>query len=202
MTVAVLFARRDSCYKTLPDCDVWDEDRDALNWLGGMPVIAHPPCRAWGQLRHFAKPKPGEKDLALWAMGQVRRCGGVLEHPKNSRLWAAAECESPGVIDRFGGFTFPVFQSWWGHRAEKATVLYIVGCALADIPQMPIVLGEAPAVCGTSGRRKDGKRKTTRPEITKAEREHTPIEFAKWLVEVARSSERKLQAKESPELPI
>jgi hypothetical protein len=79
--VAVLFAREDSIYKTMPNVDVWDAARNALNWQGGCPVIAHPPCRAWGRLRHFAKPVDGEKDLARWAVAQVRKWGGVLEHP-------------------------------------------------------------------------------------------------------------------------
>ena len=48
MTVAILFARSDSYYKTLPECDVWDIERDARKWPGGAPVVAHPPCRAWG----------------------------------------------------------------------------------------------------------------------------------------------------------
>jgi hypothetical protein len=50
MTVAVLFARSDSHYKALPGVDVWDSERDARKWLGGSPVVAHPPCRAWGAL--------------------------------------------------------------------------------------------------------------------------------------------------------
>lgn len=83
-TVAVLFARADSVYKTLPGTDVWDAARDARNWPGGVPVVAHPPCRAWGRLAHMAKPKPDEKDLARWAVAQVRRFGGVLEHPAAS----------------------------------------------------------------------------------------------------------------------
>lgn len=36
--IAVLFARADSVYKSLPDCDVWDADRNALLWPGGCPV--------------------------------------------------------------------------------------------------------------------------------------------------------------------
>jgi hypothetical protein len=35
--VAVLFARKDSIYKTMPECDVWDIERDAREWPGGMP---------------------------------------------------------------------------------------------------------------------------------------------------------------------
>ena len=81
MTITVLFARRDSVYKTM-GADVWDADRNALYWRGGNPVVAHPPCRAWGRLRKFAKPQPGELDLARFAVAQVRRYGGVLEHPE------------------------------------------------------------------------------------------------------------------------
>ena len=61
--VAVLFARADSVYKTLPGCDVYDIDRDALTFPGGNQVVAHPPCRAWGQLRYWAVyvGRPAEK---------------------------------------------------------------------------------------------------------------------------------------------
>lgn len=103
MTVAVLFARADSVYKTLPGVDVWDEARDARKWPGGCPVVAHPPCRAWGKLFYFAKPIDGEKDLALFAVDQVRQFGGVLEHPKDSKLWAAADLPRPGHVDAWGG---------------------------------------------------------------------------------------------------
>lgn len=34
-TVAILFARADSVYKTLPGCDVYDIERDALTFPGG-----------------------------------------------------------------------------------------------------------------------------------------------------------------------
>lgn len=40
--IAVLFARHDSVYKTLPGCDVWDKERNALNWPGGCAGIFHP----------------------------------------------------------------------------------------------------------------------------------------------------------------
>lgn len=190
-TVAVLFARGDSIYKALPGCDVWDIERDARTWPGGAPVVAHPPCRAWGQLRALANPRPDEKALALYSVDQVRKHGGVLEHPKTSTLWPVAGLPQPGTRDAWGGWTLPISQIWWGHRAEKPTYLYIVGCAPADIPAMPIALGEAQYVCGSSGRRRDGSRLHKgdvgwRPEISKAEREHTPAALAEWLVELAR----------------
>ena len=40
MTVAVLFARADSVYKTMPGVDVWDEARDARQWPGSGPAVA------------------------------------------------------------------------------------------------------------------------------------------------------------------
>ena len=91
MTVAVLFARKDSIYKTIPGCDVWDIERDALNWPGGFPIVGHPPCRFWGQLRHLKVVKNNfsqkEKNLAPWCVGQIRKWGGVLEHPAYSDAW-------------------------------------------------------------------------------------------------------------------
>lgn len=177
--VAVLFARCDSNYKDLDGCDVWDIERDARRWPGGVPVVAHPPCRAWGRLRHFANPRPGEKELALWAVDQVRRFGGVLEHPNASTLWPAAGLPPPGERDEWGGWTLPVHQNWWGHKAEKSTLLYIVGCEPSQIPAMPLVLGEPTHVVQSR------KRTASRPHITKAEREHTPPAFAKWLYDLA-----------------
>lgn len=188
--ISVLFARRDSIYKTL-DCDVWDADRDALRWPGGNPIVAHPPCRAWGQLRHFANPLPGEKELALWAVDQVRKWGGVLEHPERSHLWPEKNLPKPGATDQYGGFTLIVDQYWWGHRARKRTRLYVCGCKINDCPDIPLVLGKAPGMCGTPGRRLDpvtGNRytaPTNMVEITKREKEATPVDFAEWLLEVA-----------------
>ena len=88
-TVAVLFARADSTYKTLPGTDVWDIER-------------------------------------------------------NARLWP--------------------------------------GCAPADTPPIPLRLGEATHVVQSR------KRTDHRPHITKAEREDTPPELARWLCELARRS--------------
>ncbi len=103
MDVAVLFARHDSIYKSLPGCDVWDIERDARTWPGGTPIVAHPPCRSWGTFRHVAKPVDGERELALWAVDQIRRYGGVLEHPARSALWREKPLPEPGQRDDWGG---------------------------------------------------------------------------------------------------
>lgn len=181
-TVAVLFAHPKSPYKAFDLADVYDEKRDARTFTGELPVVAHPPCRAWGRLRHFAKSMPHEKDLARWAVGQVRQNGGVLEHPAASQLWPDMGLPSPGTFDSFGGWTLPIHQNWWGHRAEKKTLLYIVGCLPRDIPVFPLVLGEASHVVGLfSGR----DRSRSRPGIGTDERMKTPPDLARWLFDLA-----------------
>lgn len=185
--VAALFCRADSNYKAIPNVHAYDADRDARTYDGPWPVIAHPPCRGWGQLRHMATlVRPDERNLARLSVALVREFGGVLEHPSQSDLWRAQKLPAPGARDQFGGFSLVVDQFWWGHRARKRTVLYIVGCAPADVPGMPMILGNAPMLCGTSGRKKDGTRTPqARPEIKKSEREHTPPALCAWLVELA-----------------
>ena len=176
-------------YKTM-GADVWDADRDARKWRGGTPVVAHPPCRAWGRLRRFAKPQPGELDLARFAVAQVRKYGGVLEHPECSTLWPDQGLPEPGQRDEYGGWTLPVHQYWWGHRAQKKTLLYIVGCEPRDVPQMPIQLGTSDCVIRLDKRRADGSHirkgdSDWRRPLGPAEREATPPAFAAWLLELA-----------------
>ena len=183
MKIAVLFARQDSIYKTFPECDVYDIDRDAKKFNGIEPVIAHPPCRAWGRLRAFAKPRLGEKDLALFAIEKVRQNGGVLEHPAHSTLWKAADLPVKG-FDNFGGWTLSIYQSWFGHKGQKKTWLYIVGCLPKDIPDLPINFNAIEyTVGGSKAAGHNGKK-----EMPKADREHTPVELAKWLIELAGKS--------------
>jgi len=190
--IAVLFARTDSIYKQIPNIDVWDISRDARKWDGGCSLIAHPPCRAWASLRHCAKPRVGEKDLAILAIKQIREYGGVLEHPYLSTLWKIAGLPEPNDTDEYGGWTLIIDQNWFGHRARKRTRLYIVGCSPRDIPDLPLVLGEATHTIGLwSGR----NRATARPSVGKKEFEATPIEFAEWLVALARICQTNVKVK-------
>jgi hypothetical protein len=194
-TVSVLFARSDSNYKVMPGTDVWDAKRDALTWPGGTPVIAHPPCRTWGTLSHLFEHPPGERDLAPWAVAQVRRFGGVLEHPSKSRLWPELGLPKPGERDAFGGWTLAIYQSDFGHRAQKKTHLYIVGCAPSDVPPIPIVLGKTTHVISQNRTLPGGRRLRKgmpgwRPDCSEAEQEHTPPELAAWLLELARRCRR------------
>lgn len=184
-SVAALFVRADSVYKTMAGVDCYDINRDALTWPGGCPAVCHPPCRGWGALRHFARPRPGEMDLARWAVSMVRQFGGVLEHPAASMLWSDQQLPAPGRFDGFGGWTMGITQHWFGHRAEKRTLLYIVGVEPMDIPTFPLLLGEATHVVSPWSGLRAGM-PGYRPQLRKAEREHTPPVMAQWLVEIAR----------------
>lgn len=194
MDVGVLFSRADSIYKTLPGCDVYDIERDARTFPGGMPVVAHPPCRMWGKLRQFAKGRPDEKDLARFAVAMIRQWGGVLEHPYSSTLWPDQGLPEPGRRDEYGGWTLVIDQDWFGHKAEKRTRLYIVGCDPRETPSMPYRIEEPTHVLASDKRAGPGRNSPRlrkgmpgwRPEISKAEREHTPPALAEWLVELAR----------------
>lgn len=178
--VSVLYARSDSHYKEYPWADVWDAERDARRFGGGLPVVAHPPCRAWGRLRKFAKPRPGEKALALHAVEQVRKYGGVLEHPAWSTLWDEAGLPYPGnPVDAWGGYCVEVDQVHWGHVARKRTWIYVVGAY--TLPKLPAQPREATKAIRPN---------TGSGEVcaTKREREETPPAFARWLLALAISS--------------
>lgn len=167
-TISVLYTREKSIYNQL-GTDNWDIKKDARKWPGGNPIIAHPPCRGWGNYRHLAKTRNGEHALAIHAIIMIRLWGGILEHPQGSKIWK--QLPKPGQYDQYGGFTISINQSWFGHRATKKTMLYMVGTQYNAITY-PISLD-----CTTN----------TIENMGKAERERTPIEFAKWLINITKS---------------
>ena len=72
--LTVLFTKKDSIYKKL-NCDCYDIQRNALTYKENEPIIAHPPCRTWGNYSHKALGNKKEKQLSLWALRLVRRNG-------------------------------------------------------------------------------------------------------------------------------
>ena len=136
--IAALYVETDGVYYGLPDVDPWDEVRDARQYAGPWPVVAHPPCQRWGRFWHGSTRKPHQFKLgddggcfraALW---DVRFCGGVLEHPADSRAFAHFGLPIPKrgagwtEPDAFGGRSCCVDQGHYGHAARKRTWIYAV----------------------------------------------------------------------------
>lgn len=137
--IAALYVETGGCYFGLEGVDPYDVARDARSYPGPHPVVAHPPCKRWGRY-WFGGPSVKERKkmgddghcfaAALWA---VRTFGGVLEHPEASNAWDWFGLSKPlrgggwCRADAYG-WTCCVEQGHYGHRARKATWLYLVGC--------------------------------------------------------------------------
>jgi hypothetical protein len=122
--------------------DPFDEARDARTYAGPHPVVAHPPCQRWGRFWHGSTRKPHQYNLGddggcfEAALAAVRRWGGVLEHPADSRAWAHFGLNSPARgggwvnADFCGGWTCYVEQGHYGHTSRKPTWLLAYGTSL------------------------------------------------------------------------
>lgn len=190
MTVAALYIDPRGPYPKLPDVDCYDVTRDARGYAGPWPVVAHPPCGPWGSLRHLSHGDGA--DCAPRAVEQVRRWGGVLEHPDRSKLWARMGLPVPdGFRDEYDGWCLDVEQVSWGHVARKRTRLYFVGVSRDAVAATIRTGGEPTHWC--SGRRQPRKGGGSVPlgiKVCSAEqRRRTPIAFAEWLVSLARAVE-------------
>jgi hypothetical protein len=179
--------------KLVADC--WDELRDARNYVGPNPVVAHPPCGPWGRLRHLYEGQ--DRDCAIRALEHVRCYGGVLEHPAGSKLWEHDPALARHIgrfgahMDSFGGRCISVDQVEWGHVARKRTWLYLVNVNLhTSVPPYP---GRAPTHWLSGGRTPSSRRGSPVPPGIKVcsaqQRRRTPILFAEWLVSLAADAE-------------
>lgn len=144
VTVAALYVQRGGCYFGLPDVDPWDEQRDARQYPGPHPVVAHPPCARWGRYWSGGPSAHGTRELGAddgcfaAALESVRTWGGVLEHPEASHAWDFFGLRRPhrsGGWQRTlcDGWTCCVEQGHYGHAARKATWLYVAGCVPPDL---------------------------------------------------------------------
>jgi hypothetical protein len=138
VTVAALYVETDGAYANLAGIDPWDEARDARLYTGPHPVVAHPPCQRWGRYseNHPITGKIAETgdDGGCFehSVNTVRRVGGVIEHPADSKGWAKFGLRKPKrgagwtEPDEFGGRSCYVEQGHYGHFARKGTWLYAV----------------------------------------------------------------------------
>lgn len=173
--LAALCVNRKSIYKQFENVDCYDIDRDARTFAGGLPVIAHPPCRAWSAFTsHQAKPREGEKELGPFCVDQVLANGGILEHPAYSRLFDHCGLPPAGKGNN-DVFTISIWQSWFGYDLRKATWLCFVGIDRAKI-DIPFRL----TMPGGDRRREQ--------LMSKNQRMATTEQFARWLIDLAKTA--------------
>jgi hypothetical protein len=173
--VAILCCHTGSHYHSMRGVECYDIRRDVRTFMGGMPVVAHPPCRAWSaKCSHQAKPEPGEKELGPLCVEWLRKCGGVLEHPAGSRLWAHLALPVPGR-EAGGLWCVEVLQSWWGNAQLKRTWLLFSG---VDHQSVRLPRRLAPPL---------GNRRRWQL-LSRKQRSATCPRMAQWLVNVAARS--------------
>ncbi len=190
-TVAALFVQPDGCYSDDPRIDPWPECRDARRYAGRLPVVAHPPCQLWGALAavNYARwggehNKPGnDKGCFASALFCVNTYGGVLEHPAKTRAWAAHGLDKPVGYgwSRSGiGWVCEVWQSAYGHKANKATWLYYKGVKPPKELDWSRPRGTHQVGC------QDQRGKlANKPTLSKREANATPIAFKEELIALA-----------------
>lgn len=100
--IAALYVETDGCYFGIDGVDPWDILRDAREYAGPHPVVAHPPCQRWGRFWHGSTRKPHQYKLGddngcfKAALDALERVGGVIEHPADSHAWRAFGMSAPG----------------------------------------------------------------------------------------------------------
>lgn len=203
--IAALYIEADGVYAGLPGVDCWMIDRDARRYPGPFPVVAHPPCTRWGRFAGGPPTNPGAYEIGAddgcfrSALAAVRRWGGVLEHPADSKAWPAFGIVKPkrgaGWVraDEHGGWTCYVEQGHYGHFSRKPTWLYAVGC---DLPNL--IWGPSPQRLPAYAVERYGYEKARRIGVLAAVggknktkiRNATPVEFRNVLLTMARSVRR------------
>jgi hypothetical protein len=194
--IAALFVETNGVYFNLPDIDPWDQSRDARLYNGPYPVIAHPPCQLWGKMArvNFARwggehNRPGNDNGCFKsALASVEKWGGVLEHPSQTYAWKDFGLRKPQknkwIKDHDNiGWVCEVWQSVYGHRANKSTWLYYVGEHYPFDLKWERPIGKYQI--GFQDRRGKAKNKLT---LSKKDANSTPIMFRDELIKLVKNS--------------
>lgn len=194
--IAALFVAANGIYFGTPDLiDPWDEARDARKYAGPYPVVAHPPCQRWGALAavNYARwggehNRPGNDGGCFSsALRSVIQYGGVLEHPAKSKAFKAHGIPEPaGVGWKRAGlhdWVCIVWQSAYGHRANKATWLYYHG----RNPPHDLNWGRPKGTHQIGHPDRRGK-SANKPTLGKVEACATPAAFRDELIKLAKGA--------------
>lgn len=192
--IAALYVAKGGSYFGIPGVDPWDEARDARTYSGPYPVVAHPPCQRWGAMAavNYARwggdhNRPGnDGGCFASALAAVNQWGGVLEHPAKSRAWVKYGLARPtrlGWTRSGDGWTCEVWQSAYGHRANKATWLYYVGV----VPPFELNWSR-PSGSHQVGFYDQRGKSRNKPTLSRREALATPPRFRDTLLSLARQS--------------
>lgn len=196
--IAALFVDPYGVYSTLPDIDLWGEDRDARLYTGDFAVVAHPPCQLWGRFAAInykrwggEHNKPGNDGGCFEsALLNVERCGGVLEHPADSYAWEEYGIKKASGIGwevvyrgSIKAYVCVVWQSAYGHLASKRTQLYYVGTEPPKDLRWDRVAGTHQI-----GQRDQRGKSKNKPTLSGKKASATPVLFAEELIDLARNS--------------
>ena len=197
--IAALYVETDGAYFGLPNVEPWDVTRDAREYAGPWPVVAHPPCKRWGRYWSGGPSAKVRRKLGddggcfAAALASVRRFGGVIEHPEASHAWLHHGLNKPPrfggwvVADWFGGWTCCVEQGHYGHKARKATWLYAFGCELPKLIGGPSSGVRVDAGFHTTEERRAARMAGRAPvkRLSAIERLATPVAFRDLLILIA-----------------
>jgi hypothetical protein len=190
--VAALFVAKGGSYYDLPGVDPWDVERDARQYRGPHPVVAHPPCQLWVNFAalNFKRyggehNRPGnDGGCFASALASVQAHGGVMEHPAGSNAWKRYGLPRPEGVGWSGQYmptrcwVCEVWQSAYGHKARKRTWLYFVGERRP--PELDWTRTPGVAQVGWFDRIK--------PTLSKREAMATPPAFRDMLLSLARGA--------------
>ncbi len=207
--IAALFVEEGGAYFGLPHVDPWPESRDARQYAGPHPVVAHPPCQRWGKFwagQPLWIARTGERKVKgddggcfAHALAMVRQCGGVLEHPWGSHAWPHFGLTVPpregGWVqaDGFLGWTCCVEQGRYGHYARKPTLLYAVGVELPELrwgKSDPVFPQWAIDKYGIEKCKRAGELAFKGGGTNSTPRIHTPTELRELLLQIAATAKR------------
>lgn len=193
--IAALYVDPKGVYSAIPDVELWGlPNRDAREYPGPWPVVAHPHCTRWCMLSGLVEARHGWKQgddggCFLAALKAVRRWGGVIEHPAFSKAWAAYDLNAHPTGGGWiradwhtgnNGWTCYVEQHKYGHKAKKATWLYVCGVELLSLRWGCTLSKDVKFLVSDCHKDMD-----SRPRLRRKDASATPRNFADVLVEIA-----------------
>lgn len=198
--INALFVETGGVYFNHPNIEAWDIVRNAFNCRNGAPAICHPPCKRWGR---YWSGGPSSKVKRLlgddgncfaYSLWYVRTFGGIIEHPEASHAYRYYGLSRPprsgGWVkaDDFGGLTCCVEQGNYGHKARKATWIYINKVNPVELiwekSRNKILVDEGFHSKEEAAFARSQENFKASKRLSKKERMDTPIEFRDLLIKM------------------